>query len=137
MLTDDVLQRMYDLAYCLHPDDGTALSVTLDACDRIILLRRMQDRREGHYKFRLPEACLPAVLCVPGVRRARTRPRMPTTQARSRGIGRARMITWYVTSSALIWWTMDRNACHVAVALGCFLYGYQPGDIAESGPRDL
>jgi hypothetical protein len=24
---------------------------------------------------------------------------------------------------ALVWWTMDRNACHVAVALGCFLYG--------------
>ena len=59
MLTDDILQRMYDLAYCLHPDNGTALAVTLDACDRIVLLRRMQDRREGHYKFRLPEACLP------------------------------------------------------------------------------
>ena len=24
MLTDDVLQRMYDLAYCLHPDNGIA-----------------------------------------------------------------------------------------------------------------
>lgn len=41
MLTDDVLQRMYDLAYCLHPDNGIALAVTLDACDRIALLRRM------------------------------------------------------------------------------------------------
>jgi len=23
---------------------------------------------------------------------------------------------------------MDRNAGYVAVALGCFLYGYQPGE---------
>jgi hypothetical protein len=31
--------------------------------------------------------------------------------------------------------TMDRNACHVAVALGCFLYGYQPGHIASLAPE--
>jgi hypothetical protein len=36
---------------------------------------------------------------------------------------------------ALVWWTMDRNACHVAVALGCFLYGYQPGEIASLAPE--
>jgi hypothetical protein len=30
---------------------------------------------------------------------------------------------------------MDRNACHVAVALGCFLYGYQPGDITSLAPE--
>jgi hypothetical protein len=35
----------------------------------------------------------------------------------------------------LIWQTMDRNACHVAVALGCFLYGYQPGDITNLAPE--
>jgi hypothetical protein len=34
----------------------------------------------------------------------------------------------------LVWQTMDRNACHVAVALGCFLYGYQPGDITSLAP---
>jgi hypothetical protein len=27
------------------------------------------------------------------------------------------------------------NACHVAVALGCFLYGYQPGQIASLAPE--
>jgi hypothetical protein len=36
---------------------------------------------------------------------------------------------------ALVWWTMDRNACHVAVALGCFLYGYRPSDIASLAPE--
>jgi len=35
----------------------------------------------------------------------------------------------------LIWWTMDRNACHVAMALGCFLHTYQPGDIANLAPE--
>ena len=35
MLTDHELQKMYDLAHCLHPDKRIALSVTLDACDRI------------------------------------------------------------------------------------------------------
>jgi hypothetical protein len=59
MLTDDVLQGMHDLAYRLHPDNGIELAVTLDACDRIAPLRRMQDRREDRYKFRLPGACLP------------------------------------------------------------------------------
>jgi hypothetical protein len=36
---------------------------------------------------------------------------------------------------SLVCWTMDRNACHVAVALGCFLYGYQPGNIADLAPE--
>jgi hypothetical protein len=35
----------------------------------------------------------------------------------------------------LVWQTMDRNACHVAVALGCFLYRYQPGEIANLAPE--
>jgi hypothetical protein len=35
----------------------------------------------------------------------------------------------------LVWQTMDRNACHVAVALGCFLYGYRPGDLADLAPE--
>jgi hypothetical protein len=79
MLTDDVLQRMYDLAYWLHPDNGIALAVTLDARDRIALLRRMQDRREDHYKFRLPEACLPQ-FCVYLASDARTRARTPASR---------------------------------------------------------
>jgi hypothetical protein len=35
---------------------------------------------------------------------------------------------------ALVWWTMDRNACHVAVALGCFLHGYRSAEIASLAP---
>jgi hypothetical protein len=59
MLADNVLEKMYTLAHCLHPNDGVALAVTLEACELIPLLRRLQDRRTGHYRLRVPEACLP------------------------------------------------------------------------------
>jgi hypothetical protein len=125
---------MYDLAFCLHPDSGTALAVTLDACDRITLLRRMQERREGHYKFRLPESCLPQY-CIYLASDAREREQ----EHRNRGKEPRYCPTLddYLVRyiKFLVCRTMDRNACHVAVALGCFLYGYQPGDIADLAPE--
>jgi hypothetical protein len=134
MLTDDVLQRMYELAYCLNPDNGIALSVTLEACDRIALLRRMQDRRGGHYRFRLPEACLPQY-CVYLASDAREREQerwRPGREPRYRPTADDYLVRYL---KFIVAWTMDRNACHVAVALGCFLYGYQPGDIANLAPE--
>lgn len=59
MLTDHDLRQMYELAHCLHPDQGIALAVTLAACERLTLLRRLQDRRTGRYRLSLPEAGLP------------------------------------------------------------------------------
>jgi hypothetical protein len=59
MLTGHVLEKMYTLAHCLHHDNGVALAVTLEACERIPLLRRPQDRRTGHYRLRVPESSLP------------------------------------------------------------------------------
>jgi hypothetical protein len=35
----------------------------------------------------------------------------------------------------LLWQTMDQSVCHGVVALGCFLYGYQPGEIANLAPE--
>jgi len=32
---------------------------------------------------------------------------------------------------------MDRTACHVAVALGCFLYRYRAGDLVGWPPRSV
>jgi hypothetical protein len=134
MLTDDVLQGMYDLAYCLHPDNGIALAVTLDACDRITLLRRMQDRREDHYKFRLPEACLPqyCVYLASDAREREQERRRPGKEPRYRPSPDDYLVRYI---KFLVSCTMDRNACHVAVALGCFLYRYQPGDIADLAPE--
>jgi hypothetical protein len=134
MLTDDILQRMYELAYCLHPDHGTALSITLDACERIALLRRMQDRRAGHYKFKLPEACLPqyCVYLASDARECEQEHLRPGKEPRYRPSPDDYLVRYI---KFLVCWTMDRNACHVAVALGCFLYGYQPGDIADLAPE--
>jgi hypothetical protein len=133
-MTDDLLQRMYDLAYSLHPDNGIALAVTLDACERITLLRRMQDRRGGHYKFQLPEACLPqyCVFLASDAREREQERRRPGKEPRYRPTADDYLVRYI---KFLVWWTMDRNACHVAVALGCFLYGYQPGDIADLAPE--
>lgn len=125
---------MYDLARCLHPDNGIALSVTLDACDRIALMRRMQDRRTGHYRRRLPEACLPQY-CVYLASDAREREQERPQLGREARY-RPTLDDWLVRYiKFLVWQTMDRNACHVAVALGCFLYGYQPGKIADLAPE--
>ena len=126
----------YKLAHCLHPDNGIALAVTLEACDRIALLRRMQDRRTGHYRFRLPEACLPQY-CVYLASDAREREQerlRPGKEPRYRPTPDDYLVRYI---KFLIWWTMDRNACHVAVALGCFLYGYQPGEIVIWPRRSL
>jgi hypothetical protein len=133
MLTDPVLQRMYTLAHGLYPDIRVALSVTLAAGERLVLLRRLQDRRTGSSRHRLPEVCLPqyCVYLASDVReraqeaspRGQDAPAPPTPDD---------YLVRYIKT--LVWWTMDRNACHVAVALGCFLYGYRPGDIACLAP---
>jgi hypothetical protein len=136
MLTDDELQRMYELAHFLHPDNGVALSVTLEACERIALLRRMQDRRAGHYKFRLPEICLPqyCLYLVSNIRECEQECPRPCLgkEPRYRPTADDYLVRYI---KFLVWQTMDRNACHVAVALGCFLHGYRPGDIASLAPE--
>jgi hypothetical protein len=133
MLTDNDLQRMYDRSHCLHPHHGIALSVTLEACERASLIRRVQARRAGFYRRRLPEACLPQY-CVYLASDARER-----DQERPRSCKKPRYeptsddsLVRYI--KALVWWTMDRNACHVAVALGCFLHGYRSAEIASLAP---
>jgi hypothetical protein len=59
MLAGDVLQPMYELAYLLYPDPAVALTVTLDAADRLALLRRLWEHPTGEAWRRLPEAWLP------------------------------------------------------------------------------
>jgi hypothetical protein len=65
MLADDVLQPMYDLAYFLYPDPVVALTVTLEAADRLALLQRLHDDPTGHAWHRLPTACLPQYSVYP------------------------------------------------------------------------
>jgi hypothetical protein len=121
MFADHDLQRMYELAHFLHPDHESALAVTLEACERVALVRRIRDRRTGHYRRRLPEAWLPqycVYMASDAHERDQERPR-PGQEPRYRPTPDDRLVRYI---KCLIWWTMDRNACHVAVALGCFLH---------------
>ena len=134
MLPDDLLQRMYELGLCLHDDQGTALAVTLEAYERLTLIRRLQERRTGHYRLRLPEACLPQY-CVYLASDAREREQecpQPGPKLRYQPTPDDWLVRYVKT---LVWWTMDRNPSHVPVALGCFLYGYQPSEIAHLAPE--
>jgi hypothetical protein len=104
------------------------------AVERLVLLRRLQDRRTGSsYQHRLPEVCLPQY-CVYLASDARERAQespLPGRDAPEPSPPDDYLVRYIKT---LVWWTMDRNACHVAVALGCFLYGYRPGDLASLAP---
>jgi hypothetical protein len=134
MLTDDILQQMYAVAHSLYPDIGVALSVTLAAGERLTLLQRLQDRRTGSsYRHRLPEVCLPqyCVYLASDVRERAQESPPPGRDAPEPPTPDDYLVRYIKT---LVWWTMDRNACHVAVALGCFLYGYRPGDLASLAP---
>jgi hypothetical protein len=98
------------------------------------LLRRLQGRRAGHYKYSLPEACLPQY-CVYLASDAREREQehlQPGKEPRYCPTPDDYLMRYI---KFLVWCTMDRNACHVAVALGCFLHGYQPCDIASLAPE--
>jgi hypothetical protein len=133
MLADDVLQPMIDLAYFLHPDPAVALTVTLDAVDRLALLRRLREHPTGHAWRRLPEAWLPqycVYLASDGLERAHERPR-PGRAPRARPTRDDYLVRYL---KCLVWWTMDRTACHVAVALGCFLYRYPLGALVRLVP---
>jgi hypothetical protein len=134
MLGDNVLDKIHQLAYCLHPDNKIALAVTLEACERLALIRRLQDRRTGHYRLKLPEVCLPqycVYLASDARERAQESPR-PGQEPQYRPTPEDYLVRYI---KALVWWTMDRNACHVPVALGCFLYGYQSGEIVNLAPE--
>ena len=99
MLTDDVLQRMYEVAYCLPLQDknGIALAVTLNACDRIALLRRMQDRRGRPLPGSDSQRPVSRnTACISPQTRANAS-KSAGVQAESHGTGRPPMITWCAT----------------------------------------
>lgn len=134
MLADDTVEKMYTLAHHLHPDDGVAAAVTLEACERIAHMRRRHSRRTGQYRRRLPEACLPqycVYLASDARERAQERP-APGQEPRYRPTFDDYLVRYI---KFLIWQTMDRAVCYVAVALGCLLYGYRPHDIASLAPE--
>jgi hypothetical protein len=134
MLTDHDLERMYTVAQALHREPEVALTVTLAACERLELLRRLQDRRTAHQTTcRLPDAYLPqycVYLASEACERAQEAP--PPSQERRDPPTLDDWLVRYI--KFLVWRTMDQDAYHVAVALGCFLYRYPPSAIARLAP---
>jgi hypothetical protein len=133
MLADDELQQMYEVAFFLSADPAVALTVTLEAADRLTLLRRLWEPSTRPAWPRLPEAWLPqycVYLVSDAHERAHERPR-PGRTARE-WPSRDDYLVRYV--KCLVWWTLDRPACHIAVALGCFLYRYPPGVLVRLAP---
>jgi hypothetical protein len=133
LLADDVLHPMYDLASFLHPDPAAASAVTLAAGERLALLERLHVRSPGEAWLRLPEAWRPqycVYLASDGWERAQERPR-PGQAPRKRPTPDDYLVRYL---KCLIWWTMDQHCPHVAVALGCFLYTYEPDDLVPLAP---
>jgi hypothetical protein len=133
MIADEIWQQMYALAYFLHPDSGVARSVTLEAAERLVLLQRVQERPPGSAWGRLPAACWPqwcVYLASDGQERAHERPH-PGRRLEKRPTPDDYLVRYL---KCLVWRTMTESPCHVALALGCFLYRYPPRAIAQLAP---
>jgi hypothetical protein len=59
MLADDILQQMYEVAYFLYANPAVTLTITLEAAERLTLLRRLWEPSTGPARPRLPETWLP------------------------------------------------------------------------------
>jgi hypothetical protein len=123
MHADDVLQPMYELVYLLYPDPAVALTVTLEAADRLAFLRRLREQPTGPAWRQLPEAWLPQY-CV-------YLASDPHELTQERPTADTYLIRYL---KCLIWWTMDQPCAHVALALGCFLCAYSWDDLVPVAP---
>ena len=133
MLADDVLQPMYELAYFLHPDPAVALTVTLDAADRLALLRRLREHPIGHAWRRLPEAWLPqycVYLASDRPERAHERPR-PDRAPRERPTRDDYLVRYL---KCLVWWTMALHGLSCGRGAGLLPLPLSAGCPRAAGP---
>jgi len=134
--SDDDLQKMFKLAYYLHPERVVALSVTLDACAWIPQVRKLLERRtpsSNPHKQRLPPQTIPrfAVYAASQSWEIDQESDTPRKPARYSPTSEDKLIRYL---KLLIWKTMDRPSCYSAVALGHFLYCYQLSDVSALAP---
>jgi hypothetical protein len=102
------------------------------AADRLVLLSCLR-ASPPERAWRLPEAWWPqycVYLASDGPERAHERRR--PGRAPSERPTRDDYLVRYV--KCRVWWTLDRPACHVAVALGCLLYCYPPEALVQLAP---
>lgn len=141
MITDDEVQRAFELAFCLHPKRDVAECIVEEACEsrkQVLHEERkketMQQRRQavGFYQVPIPdEAALQLAVY-------RVSDRWEQSQA---GLTPAQLLPYRPTAAdwlaryikLLIWKTMEWRAMDVAVGLGCFLYTYTRDQIQDLG----
>ncbi len=133
MLTNDDLQKAFRLISPLHPDKGVALCVLLDACDRIPVIKKLQEKRPdatSPFKLKIPEESL-LQLCVYRVSDEWEKDQESDHPVKEPGYQPTHddLLTRYV--KILAWKALDRHSRHAAVGLGCLLYTYQPHEVSS------
>jgi hypothetical protein len=131
MLPNHEVQKVYDLAYYLHPDKRIALPITMAACEQFPLLQQNQAKRaetQRPYKLKLSREGL-LQMSVYQASDPWERDQESANPRRKPGYRPTHddMLGRYV--KFLVWQTMDRRAAYTAVGLGCLLYTYRPGEI--------
>ena len=133
MPTDDELQRAFRLISFLHPDRAVALCVLQDACDRISVIRRVQQRRPDSsrpFKLKIPEESLTQLGAYGASEIWEKDQESEHPQKEPRYKPNADdMLARYVKT--IIWKAMDRPSRYAAVGLGCLLYTYQPHEVSS------
>lgn len=137
--SDEEIQRAYDLAYFLHPDEDIALAVTTEGWEKGVGYVKSQAERPSSptpSKLLLSqEACLQrGVFTASAMWERDQESENPQKIPRYQPSGDDMLIRYI---ELLISATMGRKMPHTAVALGCHLYDYQPGQISELFPDHI
>lgn len=134
MPTNDDLQKAFHLVSYLQPDRAVAVCVLIDAYDRVEVLRKGQEKRPDSdcpYKLRIPEENLPQY-CIYEVSQKWEMDQesdCPSKEPRYTPTAGDRLIRYIETLAyeAMHW----HSPCYAAVAVGCYLYTYQPEQISD------
>jgi hypothetical protein len=138
VIRDEVIQKIFDLAFFTHRDREVAIEVVVDTLVRIPLVRDIQDERPKAkkmqpYKLRMPEDLLPRFcLYLASDSWERDQEKAEPNKIPVYRPDDADYLIRYI--KFLVWQTMDRNSRYVAVALGCLLHNYGPTQISELSP---
>lgn len=137
-LSSATVERAFSTSYALHPEktEMIARQILPEAYDWALALRRTQDRRninEKSYKLELLDECL----VQEGVFRAsedweRDQESAVPVKRPNYNPSRGDLLVRYL--KLLTYLSMDRRPRYAAIALGCFLYNYDPVQIHTLAP---
>jgi hypothetical protein len=136
MPSDFELQRMFTLAYYLHPERLVALCVTLEACDWIPVVMAKNLRRERSsriYKLKLP---------LSSIYRFSVYAASQSWELDQEGAKPRKKVQYEPTYDDflvryvkfLIWKAMERPSAYAAVAIGHHIHTYKLNEVAGIAP---